>query len=183
VLADHGGGPGLFGGAEPVKKPRSDSRLKTLPEGEQAALAEYLTSHGLADTREWLAARGVKTSVAALSDFNGWYSLRRRLERRGTVVETLLEGLKERQPELSAEQVFEIGQGLFAALAIEEQDVGTWFKTQKLSLERRGLSQEERRIVLLEKRAAQAEQAQAVVGSDLSPEEQRNRLKEIFGLA
>jgi hypothetical protein len=53
----------------------------------------------------------------------------------------------------------------------------------KLQSKRVDQQLDERRVVVLEKRSAQADAAEAVVKSELTPEEKQARMKEIFGLA
>jgi DNA-binding phage protein len=50
----------------------------------------------------------------------------------------------------------------------------------KAEIEKQKLSQGERKIAILEKKAAQLDQVKGVVESQLSPEEQKQRLKEIL---
>lgn len=120
-----------------ARKPRGDSKLKTLPPKRQEQIAEHALGHNLAETVAWLADDGLKTSVRALSDFLSWYQLRARLARNQTVVETLMETLRREDPHLNPDQLFSIGQNLFAGLAIESHDPDVWVGTQRLALEQR----------------------------------------------
>lgn len=165
------------------RKPRSDAVLKTLPPKRQQQIVDYALGHSLADTVEWLRADGLKTSNAALSEFCSWYQLRQRLDQMGSTVETLVENLRRRQPGLSPEELFGIGQTLFGALAIQSHDPKTWLGTQRLALKQREIQLDERRIRLLEQKAAQADQAEEVAKSDLTPEQKAARFKEIFGIS
>lgn len=162
------------------KKPRSDSPLKTLPEARQADIAEYLAAHSLAETVAWLKEDGIKTSIASLSEFGSWYALRRQLSRNEQTVETLLAEYVKSDPNLSPEKIQAMGQAFFSAMSLAQQDPESWVQVQKLNLQRAAMELDQRRVVLLEKKAAQLDQVKQVVESKLSPEEQKKRLKEIL---
>ena len=77
--------------------------------------------------------------------------------------------------ELIAQRAFE--------LAVQESpDVRDLAQLTQLLLKARQMDLDERRIKLLETKAAQADQAGEVVKSDLSPEEKVTRFREIFGM-
>lgn len=54
-------------------KPRADSKLKNLPLGRQAEIAEMLRTRTLQTVREILKAEGLKTSSQSLSQFFAFY--------------------------------------------------------------------------------------------------------------
>jgi hypothetical protein len=108
------------------RKPRPDSRLKTLPEDRQEQIAEYARTHSLADLAAWLKADGLVTSQAALSEFLSWYCFALSTEAQRIDVESVLEQLKKSDPNLTESQLFAAGQSFFSALAIETQDAKTW---------------------------------------------------------
>lgn len=172
-------------------KPRSDSALKTLPAIRQEAIADYARDHSLQDTVAWLRADGCKTSKSALSDFLSWHGLQAQLRKNELTVETLLADLARENPDWDPEKIQTVGQNFFTALALQQQDPQVWVATQRLNLdqvsaktrfeiEKQKLGQSERKIALLEKKAAQLDQVKGVVNSQLSPEEQKQRLKEIL---
>lgn len=161
-------------------KPRSDSILKTLPPERQADIAEYLAQHSLAETAAWLKADGLKTSRSSLSEFGSWYQLRQQLNHNASTVETLLEELKRGNPGLSPEQLDQAGQLFFTTLAIEQRDSLSWSRVQADKRAQMKAQLESRRLVILEKKAAQLDQVAEVVSQQLSPEEQKARLKEIL---
>jgi len=161
-------------------KPRSDSALKTLPETRQADIAEYLRDHSLKATVEWLAEDGFKTSIKSLSEFLSWYSLRQQLSRNEQTVETLLADYVKTDPNLTPEKIQSMGQAFFSAMSLAQQDPEAWVQVQRLNLQRASLAMDERRIALLEKKAAAFDQAKEVIESKLSPDEQKKRLKEIL---
>ena len=107
-------------------KPRSDSKLKTLPEDRQVVIAEYARGHSLEETVKWLSDDGLKTSAAALSEFLSWFQLRSQLQRNESTVESLLKNLQQTRPAWTPDQIDKAGQDFFSALAIEQQDSLTW---------------------------------------------------------
>jgi hypothetical protein len=109
-----------------MSKPRSDAKLKTLPEERQASIVFYARDHSLEDTLKWLREDSVQTSIGALSGFLSWYSLRQQLARNESTVAQVLEDLKSSNPALSQQELDVAGQLFFSALAIQEKDSLTW---------------------------------------------------------
>jgi hypothetical protein len=66
------------------------------------------------------------------------------------------------------------------ARALTTGDFDAGRKTIKQDLDVQKTSMDERKLVLLEQKAAQADAAKEVIKSKLTPEEQRRRLKEIL---
>jgi len=122
-----------------TQKPRADSVLKTLPEERQAAITDYARDKSLKETREWLAADGIKTSEASLSAFLSWHALRLQLKRNESTVEVMLEKLQLQRPDLLPEQIQAVGQEFFTAMAMEQQDPKQWFFAQQLTLKKQAL--------------------------------------------
>jgi len=145
------------------KKPRADSVLKTLPPDRQAVIAEYLRAHSLEDTRAWLAEDGLKTSIAALSEFFSWHALEVKRQRREQAIEHWMECEKLDHPELSDEELFTRGQRKFSMISIAEEDPENWARIQATGFKKLQLSQEDRRIKLLEQKAAAFDRAQAAL--------------------
>ena len=141
-----------------MKKPRADSRLKTLPGERQAEIAALLEHQTLAAVREALAAEGLQTSLGALSEFWTWWQLRESLRRREERVGGLLEELRREQPDLGADRLFDLGQSVFGAMAIAEEDAKGWYLTQQTALKRREIEQ----------RRDQAERALALKTEELA---------------
>ena len=112
------------------RKPRADSKLKTLPEERQAAIIEFMASHKLTETVKWLREDGLDTSVAALSDFYSWRQLRQQFAEDETTTESLLEQLKREVPNVSDEQLDEIGQRTFSLLSLRRQDLSGFMKVR-----------------------------------------------------
>jgi hypothetical protein len=166
------------------RKPRSDSPLKTLSPERQAELIEKLRSHSHTEVRKWLAeTHGLKTSVTALSEFWSWWHLRDRLQRREVLINGILDQIKTRAPSVSDDDLFSFGQAIFSAEAIEDKDPSSWAQIQKLRLKRVDQEQAARKIALLERKAALAEQAEKVTAAtDMTPEQKQDALRAIFGM-
>lgn len=168
----------------PARKPRADSRLATLPEPQQEEIEAYAATHTLAETREELARRGFRVSLTAISRWLQQRRLRSLLIGQADTVRQLLEWYQQRRPEASDEELSQLGQMFFSALALQSQDARAWVHIQSLALRRRQLELDRQKLELLQQRAAQAEQAEAVLDdATLSPEERQRRIREIFGRA
>jgi hypothetical protein len=166
------------------KKPRADSVLKTLPAERQAVIADYAREHTLKDTRAWLAADGVKTSEAALSGFLSWFTLQQQLSQNETVISQILDDLKTQNPELSQHQLQQAGQMFFTALAIKQGDSLSWKRAQEVRIKGEALALAERKIKLLEAKAAQADETErTLTNAELTPAQREQRIKEIYGRA
>ena len=137
-----------------ARKPRSDSRLKTLLPSRQEQIADYASSHSLEETKTWLGEDGVRTSTAALSEFLSWWALKQQLSRNETTVESVLEQLKRSRPDLTEEDLFAAGQSFFSALAIEQRDAKTWKRTQDLKFKAQVLKFEREKFEFNAARAA-----------------------------
>jgi hypothetical protein len=129
-----------------------------------------------------------------LSQFWSWYAVKLQLAKNESAVSALVEEYKSTNPDATPEQLQIIGQTFFTALALQQQDSQVWIATQRLNLdrdsartrfelERQKLSQSERKIVLLEKKAAAFDQAKGVMGDAALTEEQKAaRMRELFGM-
>lgn len=128
------------------RKPRADSRLKTLPEERQAAIVALLSSKSLADVRTELRRDGIETSPAALSEFLSWYQVKEALRRRESRVAGILEQLHTETPNLDEDRLFALGQSVFGAMAIAEEDSKTWHRTQRIFMDRQKLALDRERF-------------------------------------
>jgi hypothetical protein len=169
---------------DPDRKPSAASKLKTLPEAKQAELYELLKTTPLHTAvvtlaKEWR----LQTSTRALSVFFSWYRGQQRFSRLQGIAESMQERAKQANPALSEDALFAIGQEVFTQLAIDDEDSLSWLRAQSIAMKRRALDQDERRLKLLEAKAALADQAEAVERApELSPEEKLARYKQIFGI-
>lgn len=182
------------------RKPRPDSNLKTLPEEpgqgfiSQREVIERLKVKGgsYSKVAGWLKQEwDIDTSEGALSTFWNWWHLRDALRRREERSHDLEELLRKRQLGLSEEEIIAIGSQHFMEQGVASGDARMFAAILDRVLAKRTgetkakqkdqeLALAERRIELLEKKAAQADAAKAIVESNLSPEEQRERLREIL---
>lgn len=167
-----------------ARKPRGDSVLKTLPPERQATIIEHISQHTLAETREWLAADGLKTSLPSLSEFFSWYHLRKQFSTIESDTLTLLQLLKKQRPELDQSALDTYASEYFQLRALKQDDPETYlaWATARTNarLKERALALEERRVKLLEEKAAKAEQAEQIEGSTLSESEKAERIRAIF---
>lgn len=165
------------------KKPRGDSKLKTLPPAVQAELfTQCQGKGGYEAAREWLLAEhGVKTSAGSLSVFYGWYPFS--LSATASYAQQFEAELK-KLPALAkdAAQLSQLSQLGFEMLAMRTNDLEGYATLKKIRLKEHEQSLTERRVALLEKAAAQAEEAKAVTdNAELSDAEKLARYKAIFG--
>lgn len=167
-----------------TRKPRGDAKLKTLPEELQEEIHARLVKGTHAAVRKWLAAEmSISTSLGALSDFYSWYSLRRDLQDADTEVQSLLQLISEGEYNLDTRQMESLGNTLFLLRARKSGDWKQHKAAVELLLKSRKVSVEERKVTLLEAKAAQADQAKELLGdADLTPEERDRRMKAVFGI-
>lgn len=107
-------------------KPRSDSRLKTLPEERQRGIVELLRKKSLAEVRKELRADGIETSCTSLSEFFSWWQLKEQFRELEGDTETMLGLLKKQRPELSEDELARYGNSVFQLKAIKLQDVESY---------------------------------------------------------
>ena len=151
-----------------------------LPEERQAEIMAYLDQHSLAETAEWLKQDGFKVSPTALSYWRSDYLLRSAMKQVDADAQTFMDQLRSQNPELTQDKIFAMGQQFFNMQAIRMADDKMWARTQKLRIAEARTGLEERRIAVLEKKAAAFDQAKEVMEANLSPEENKRRLKEIL---
>lgn len=122
-------------------KPRSDSKLKNLPEETQEAIITWAHTAkteehpgGLQYAREQLAADGIKVSLRAVSEFVSWWELEERFssasERAQQFEQRLLEN-----PDFSPERARAAGQALFTMEAMQGGDVKSFVSLESLRLD------------------------------------------------
>lgn len=155
----------------------------------------------LSDICEWLASEGCKSSPSQVSV----YLERLRTQRRqDALLVQIASGARQtadvekqfaRNPAPALETITKLYRVLIMQLTTKSVDhpelievANGMTKTvmdfvsgqTKAELEKQKLAQSERKLVLLERKAAAFDQAKGVMESQLSPEEQRQRLKEIL---
>lgn len=167
------------------RKQRSDATLKTLPEVVQEQLFALLRTKSYAEVR--LAAKEkweVTTSPSALHEFYRWYPTSRRLEVAKSTADEVAKTLRALgDVKLDDTQIARASQAVFEAQAIREGDAATYIGLAKIRLASEAGQRDERRIALLEKKAAQADAAEGVVKDGaLNDAEKAQRLRSIFGM-
>lgn len=118
-----------------AKKPRKDSKLKTLPDAVQAELyARYQKQGG--DVLTWLReVHGVSSSTGALSHFAAWYPFSRPLEMVAQRANQYEQALKQDPNlKLNAEQVSIASQMAFEQMALQMQDIEGFVSLRKMRL-------------------------------------------------
>ena len=193
-----------------MRKPRGDARLKTLPREKQEQIIVWLKEHTQRRTAELVVgAYGIDTSPSALGEFYSWFFLSGRLEQAASFATQVKDTLKD-LPELALDEdkLSAAGQAIFETMALETADPKLFLglremrlierseRTKEAALEQRRRESEgrakvkerelalsERKVKLLEAKAAQADRAKATLGeAALSPAEKEKKLREIFGL-
>src|SRR2546422_443875 len=110
----------------PIRKPRADSKLKTLPEHRQDAIADHALTHTLAETVGWLKQDGLEVSRNVLSEFLSWHRINQQLALNASAVNTVLVQLAKRDRSLTPERLQELGQVFFTDMAIQQKDQRAW---------------------------------------------------------
>lgn len=156
------------------KKLRADSKLNALSEEELGTLNALLGGGDitLAEGVEWLAARGVKLSAQALSDYYRLHVLPQRHERMRAVAAALNKVPDEEVTDASHRAV---AQRVFELATDPQADPETLCDFYKLLIKAEATEQAGRKLALLEARAAAADAAKAALESKvksggLSPE-------------
>lgn len=179
-------------------KPRSDSKLKTLPEERQEQIVAWARTQktedhpgGLAYAREQLAADGLKVSMSTLSEFVSWYALQQRFAKAASRANQVADLLQQRNPDMEPEHVRKLAQSIFTLEALDSGDADTFVSLEhlklsqdsartKFSLEERKLALAERRVKVMERKLDQLKGA--LTEGELSDEQRVQRMKQVFGL-
>ena len=183
-----------------TKDPRADAKLQNLPQADLDDLWRFRHPEdgGEKITLEAIAVQvprlyGFTISLAALSGFYAWLGLKRRLDQRNELIDQLLRDAAA-QPGATPEAIERKAQVLFMTETVAREDLKGFAKIAKigqdrvkldqnkevLKLNQEKVSHDERRLKLLEAKAAKADAAKEVLGTTLSPEEQNRRLREIL---
>jgi hypothetical protein len=175
-----------------MKKPRSDAKLKSLPPHQREMLVRWLAeenvSYEIARDRLWQDF-AVRTSTGALANFYATQCWQRSSEHAREFSEQVREAAKSTGEDFNTATLALIQERAFILARTRGADVGdlaTLAKiigdSVKLGIKQRELALTERRITLLEKKAAQADEARAVTqNTGLSEAEQLARYRQIFG--
>ena len=114
-----------------LMKPRSDARLKNLPDERQAQIAEFARTHSLSQTVQWLAGQDIKTSLSAVSQFLRWYRVKQGMAINEATLREKLTDVLRKDP--SHCRLDKLGQALFSISAILDQDPRAWHRVQNLA--------------------------------------------------
>ncbi|HSI13395.1 MAG TPA: hypothetical protein VK961_15195 [Chthoniobacter sp.] len=168
-----------------ARKQRSDATLKTLPEVVQEQLFALLRTESYANVRVAVREKwDVETSAAALSEFFRWYPTTRRLEAAQSTADQVEKTLRTLgDVNLDDAKIQKAVQAVFEAEALRKGDSETYIGLANIRLKREAGARDDRRIKLLEKRAALADQAEGIVGDkELTEAEKAQRLRGLFGM-
>lgn len=168
-----------------ARKQRGDSRLKTLKEDLQAVIVAKCAEGKYEDVRRWLKAEWkLTTSVGALSDFFSWYSLKQRLQKADGYARNLVQLATDHGLDLDAKKSAEVSNAVFLNLAAQSGDFETFEAAFKLILKSQKQSIDERKVALLEAKAAKADAAEKLLNDQsLTTAQKQARMKEVFGIS
>lgn len=170
------------------RRPRSDSKLMSLPDDRQRELFDFcdgLRSEGLRTIRERLVeAHGVKVSLGTLSNWLNWYSLRSKMRGVAEMADDLADILKKTPGlNLTNDGVMAAAQAYFEMQSMKENDAGLFVKMAKVRRGTAELKLKAKRLALEERKLRQAEEAKGITENKaLTPEEKERRLKGVFGI-
>lgn len=166
------------------KKPRSDSKLDTLPEHQLLQLRDGLLSGWkLEDAKSWLIAEcGVSSTLSSLSAFYKRHCapvLRERRQLAALKAEAITEGIG--LTDWDAASIERLRQTVFEFMANPDADIEATERLFKLLLKSRDQEVDRRKLTLLETKAALADKAAKVEGNDaLTEEEKAAQIRQLF---
>lgn len=170
------------------KKPRADSKLKNLPDHIQEGFWLLLHPTDVSVKPYTLEDLGgeiydrhqISVAVSTVSEWQSWYALKRRLESAAERASQARLALA-KDPGMSPEMLARVGQMVFTAETIEDGNVKAYVELVKLQLQARALEINARKLVMLEAKAAKADEAAGVANDGkLTEEEKAAKLKQIF---
>ncbi len=173
-----------------AKKPRSDSKLASLPGAQRAALIEWLVEDNCtyAQAKAKLAEEfAVKTSAGALSAFYKKFCWSAVFEKSRQAAESL-EGLEDSglftagASKAIKQKIFEIGVDKDLSISDLKVVANIIGESAKLEIKRKELALAERRQKLAEEKAAKFDEAHGVMESQLSEEEKGAKIRALFGI-
>jgi hypothetical protein len=165
------------------RKRRADSPLTRQPKAAREKILDLLNRVTYAEAVPLLKRDfGISTSPASLSGFYASESFRRSLEQARDLAMTVvgetesLRQLDDAAKAAVARKIFDLA----VDRAASPQDLARLATIQQRD---KTIALEERRLVLLEKKAEQASQAEQIVQSADTPEEKQQKLRAIFGMS
>ncbi len=167
------------------KKQRGDAVLKNMGDRLMEEFFQVLRTTTQDAALAWLLKEhGIKSSTRACSEFFVWYPRQGRLKQIANFAHDLETTIK-KLPELkiTAEQASDVAQVAFEIRAAQDNDAELFLALKKDRREAKKISLDERRIQLLERKAAQADEAQKITNdSSLSDEEKAQQMRSLFGM-
>jgi hypothetical protein len=118
-----------------LMKPRSDARLKNLPDERQAQIADFARNHSLAQTVQWLAGQQIKTSLSAVSQFLRWHRVKHSMDVNADRLRDKLAEVVREDP--SNYRLDKLGEVFFSISAILDHDPRAWYRVQSLPLRKK----------------------------------------------
>lgn len=172
------------------KKPRSDSKLNSLPLEQKELLVDWLVEENLSykDAVERVEDEfGVSTSTGAMSTFYSTACWQVKIERSRELADSLGDAGETDEFEAQAmkavrQKFFELSLGSQVNLKDLKALAKIIGDSKALQIRVKDLEIKERRIELLEKKAAMADQAEGIMGSQLTEEEKAQRMRQLFGM-
>jgi hypothetical protein len=176
------------------KKPRSDSKLNALPPKKREALIRWLTEENLGydmvRDRLWQEFK-VRTSIGALSQFYATQCFSLRYSQAREIAETVGREMARSPEQFDTATISLVKQKAFERAAARSGNLDELailakilHDSAKLKLKEKDQQLTERRIKLLEAKAALADQAKEITGDkELSETERAARLRSLFCMA
>lgn len=176
-----------------ARKPRSDSKLDSLPEEQREALRSWLTEDNLSYEQAQAKLKqefAVSTSISSLQSFWRRRCFRVRASEAKDFTKKLEKELKNSSEDFDEATLALIRQKLFERAMAEKGDlneISTLAKiigdSQKLALKAQHIELQSRRLKLLEKKAEQADAAEKIAANgEMTPEQKDREYKAIFGI-
>jgi hypothetical protein len=172
------------------------TKLKELPSADRAKLMEVLRANTYAQAVPLVENLfGFACSADVLFRFFRWQSTQESLENANDLVATFEEFARKQNPDWSPDKVRETAISFFLAHTAQTKDVDSFVSVAHLDLsersaktkagfEREKIDIQKRKVALLEKKAAQADQAKGILeNKELTEEQKRNRMREVFGIS
>lgn len=168
-------------------KARGDSKLDQLPEDRRVELREgLLAGWTYAKAQDWLWIEcGVRASLSSFTPFYRRHVepvLREQKEFAALSARTI-EKLAKESDAFDAAAISELKAYAFELMRRPDGDPEEKRKWLETLIKAQAGARDDRKIALLEKKAAQADEAQRVTGDHkLTPAEKQERMKQIFGM-
>jgi len=176
-----------------MPKPRSDSKLKSLPAHQRDMLRSWLVEDNLSyeKARERLKEDfGIETSERALSEFYATECFTVRFAQAGEIADTIAAALAESPDKFDEATISLVKQKAFERAVAKDGDIkelgilaSILGDTAKLRIKQQEVELAGRRVVLLEKKAEQADAAESITRDEsLTPEQREKKMRSLFSI-